>query len=80
MISSDGIKLGIWTNPHKFTIQAFWKKSMDDGEILDRGSLIADGSEVAGEVVERERSIVHELHYNSLHKIEKPRGQTFSLC
>lgn len=51
------------------------KKSMD-GEILDRRSFIAEGSEVAGEVVERKGSIVHELDDDSLEKIEKLRGET----
>lgn len=85
VISSEWIKLGIWTNSKKYTIQAFliinktlsetvnsWKemirvvelshgKKAMDGEVLDRRSFISEGSEVAGEVVQRERSIVHEL-------------------
>lgn len=47
-----------------------------DGEILDGRSFITEGSEVAGEVVERERSIVHELEDKSLEKIDQPRGET----
>jgi hypothetical protein len=30
VISSDSIKLGVWTNPHKFTIQAFLRDKRDD--------------------------------------------------
>lgn len=47
-----------------------------DGEILHGRSFFTDGSEVAGEVVERERSIVHELDNKSLQKIDKLRGET----
>lgn len=47
-----------------------------DREILDGRSFIPEGSEVTGEVVKRERSIVHELDDKSLEKIDKLGGET----
>lgn len=51
------------------------KKAMDR-EILDGRSFISEGSKISGEVIERERRIVHELDYECFKKIDKLRGET----